>query len=303
MLGRGDLAGGLRLDLDGARAAIEKLGQDLGLGVEETAAGIVSVAAAAMAQAVVAITIERGEDPREAALMAFGGAGPLFGCLLARELGVTTVVVPNAAGNFSAWGLLCEDVVRSSARTFIRPLTDDSLAEVNAAFGPLFGDLDAGAGESGGGSFLEPALDLRFMGQEHTITLAPDATDGKVTESAEALAGRFGEEHERLYGHRHELPVEVVNLRATMRASLPQIALDAAPAAGKVGTPETVEAYSFDRGEVMPFELVPRASLQLGETLDGPAVVVEETTVTYVDHGFRVEVHPTGTLFIKQIGA
>jgi N-methylhydantoinase A len=258
-----------------------------------------------MAQAVVAITIERGEDPRGAALMAFGGAGPLFGCLLARELGVTTVVVPNAAGNFSAWGLLCEDVVRSSARTFIRPLTDDCLTEVNAAFGPLFTDLDvaAGAGDSAGGAFLEPALDLRFMGQEHTITLAPVAIDGKVTESAEALAGRFGDEHERLYGHRHELPVEVVNLRATMRASLPQIALDAAPAAGEVGAAETTRAYSFDRGEMMPFELVPRASLQLGETLDGPAVVIEETTVTYVDHGFRVEVHPTGTLFIKQIGA
>jgi N-methylhydantoinase A len=305
MLGRGDLAGGLRLDLDRARAAIEKLGGDLDLGLQETAAGIVSVAAAAMAQAVVAITIERGEDPRDAALMAFGGAGPLFGCLLARELGVTTVVVPNAAGNFSAWGLLCEDVVRSSARTFIRPLTDDSLAAVNAAFGPLFAGLDAaaGAGESPGGAILEPALDLRFMGQEHTITLSPTATDGRITESAEALAVRFGDEHERLYGHRHELPVEIVNLRATMRASLPQIALDAAPAAGAVGAVETIEAYSFDRGEVMPFELVPRASLQVGEALAGPAVVIEETTVTYVDHGFRVEVHPTGTLFIKQIGA
>jgi N-methylhydantoinase A len=306
MLGDGRLAGGLRLDLAAAREGITALGAELGLDPVQAGAGVITVAANAMAAAIEQITIEGGEDPRDSAIVAFGGAGPLFGCLLARELDIQTVVVPQAAGNFSAWGLLCEDVARSTARTFIRVLSDDVLTAVNDLLDALFGELAtsaAGAGHELGAPVLEPALDLRYVGQEHTITLAPAAAAGRVSASADALRLQFADEHERHFGHRLELPVEVVNVRATVRVVLPTIATDASVVAADAQAEQTVEAYSFSLGRPTPFRLVDRVALTPGESFDGPAVITEDTTITYVDHGFRVDVHPTGTLFLVDAGA
>jgi N-methylhydantoinase A len=305
MLGHGSLAGGLQLDLEAARAAVGAVGEALGLSRQEAGAGIVAVAAAAMAQAIIEITVERGEDPRDAAVLAFGGAGPLFGGLLARELEIPQVVVPNAAGNFSAWGLLCEDVARATARTFIRPLTDDSIAAANDVLATLFAELQAEGRTiaSAGAAALEPALDLRYMGQEHTITLRPQDDAGAVVAPAEDIVAAFAAEHERQYGHALELPVELVNVRATVRVPLPDMATDAAIAAEDTApVDETIDAYSFDRGAVVPFRLVSRAALKRGARLSGPAVVLEDTTITYVDHGFDVEVHATGALLLTDRG-
>src|SRR5262249_31911837 len=143
------------------------------------------------------ITTERGEDPRGAAIIAFGGAGPLFGGLLARELGVQRVVIPNAAGNFSAWGLLCEDVARSAARTLIRPLGTEALAEAEQVLAALFSELDANSSSSELGEQLrEPALDLRYAGQEHTLTVQLAMDDGHLVATPEQVAELFSEQHE-----------------------------------------------------------------------------------------------------------
>jgi N-methylhydantoinase A len=304
MLGLGKLAGGLELDIDGATAAVETVGRELGLGAEAVAAGIVSVASAAMAQAIIEITVERGEDPRDAAIIAFGGAGPLFGCLLARELGISTVVIPNAAGNFSAWGLLCQDVARSLARTKIQPLADETVASVEAVARELFDELEAGAADASwlGTASHEVALDLRYFGQEHTITV-PARTEGRrLVASASELREVFSADHERHYGHRLELPVEIVNVRATVRVLLPTMAPDAAVVSSSRSEHGAgIHAYSFDQKRKVDFELVDRASLTRGARLAGPAVIVEETTITYVDTGFTAEVHPTGALFLRDL--
>ena len=128
MLARDTLASGLKLDIDGAASALSRLGEQLGLDAEQAARGVLRVASATMAGAIRAVSIEVGEDPRSAALIAYGGAGPLFASLLARELGIRTIVIPNHAGNFSAWGLLEQDVVRSAALTIVSPLDNAGLA-------------------------------------------------------------------------------------------------------------------------------------------------------------------------------
>src|SRR5262249_57418764 len=105
-----------------ARRALEPLAAALAIEVDDVARGILTIAATGMANAIRSVTVEQGRDPRSAALVAFGGAGPLFAALLARELEVPLVVVPRDAGNFSAWGLLDQDIVRSAARTSINRL-------------------------------------------------------------------------------------------------------------------------------------------------------------------------------------
>jgi N-methylhydantoinase A len=303
MLADGKLAGGLELDIDAARAAVEALGRELGIGGEETAAGIVTIANAAMAGAISEITIERGEDPREATIVAFGGAGPLFGGLLARELDVGTIVVPNAAGNFSAWGLLCEDVARSRARTFIRPLTDAALEEAVTVFTGLFAELDADAGATPqlGERTHEPAFDLRYMGQEHTLTIHPVPGNGTV--GLAELTEQFSVQHERLFGHRLPLPVQTVSLRATVRTPLPNmVSARASAQTHGTGTVPSIDAYSFLHGERMPFAVRHRPQLGAGDRFSGPAIVLEETSVTYIDDACDVEVHDTGALMITNHG-
>jgi len=308
MLGDGRLAGGLRLDVAGAQAAVKELAGELGISVDAAAAGILRIASAAMAAAITELTTERGEDPRGAAVVAFGGAGPLFGCLLARELGASTVVVPTAAGNFSAWGLLCQDVTRSAARTFIRPLTDAGLTEARERFAELFEELRLSAKSSArlGQEVQEVAADLRYAGQEHSITVElPDDGHGHVTGLATAVADLFSDRHEQMFGHRLRLPVEIVSLRARVRTPLPPVgavhpyAADTAPRSGE----RSCDAYSFARGERIPFAICDRADLEPGSRLPGPSVITEHTTITYVDEGFRADVHPSGALVITDLGA
>jgi len=124
MLGEGVLASGIALDADSARAAMAPLAEQLGFEVDDVARGIMTIAAANMANAIREITVEQGQDPRRATLAPFGGAGPLFGTLLARELEIKQIVVPPYAGNFSAWGLLGADLTQSAARTRIMKLAN-----------------------------------------------------------------------------------------------------------------------------------------------------------------------------------
>ena len=307
MLGHGRLAGGLQLDINAAHNAVAAVGNTLGLNVRAAAAGIISVAAAAMAQAMIEITVERGEDPRDASIVAFGGAGPMFGGLLARELNCSRVVIPTVAGNFSAWGLLCEDVVRSTARTFIRPLSAQTISEANGLLAQLFDKLQDMSAPAAALSepHLEPALDLRYRGQEHTITLAPRTNGGaRLVATVDEIVSAFGDEHERQYDHRLNLPVEILNVRATARVPLPVMPVDAAISGeAQQILDETFDAYSFSRKDTLPFRLISRAALRRGERYHGPALIIEDTSVTYVDHGFVIDVHATGALLLTDMDA
>ncbi len=298
MLGAGVLASGIVLDRDKAEAALAPLGERLGFTTDEVARGVMTIAAANMANAIREITIERGRDPREAKLMPFGGAGPLFATLLARELDIREIIVPPYAGNFSAWGLLGADLTQTAARTRIMRLRDDTIAEANGILGELFARLGEGAADRGG-AVREIGLDMRYVGQEHSLTI-PVAGDGKIEASADEIREAFVADYDRTFSHTMDEEIEVVSLRATIRTPLPRrtaehgvIASKSAPAS----VTGTIEAWSFARGERLSFQIVERSAVS-EKGLDGPAIVLEETATTYLDADFHARLGTGGVLHI-----
>jgi N-methylhydantoinase A len=301
MLASGVLAGGIRLDKERAGRSLAPLGESLGLSVEEVARGIVTIITANMADAIREITIEQGQDPRQATLVPFGGAGPLFATLLARELEIHSIAIPRYAGNFSAWGLLGADVTRTAARTNIMRLTDASIALANDLLRGLFAGLaDRTAGADPMDGSREIALDIRYAGQEHTLTIAVASTpDGQIAVGAATILESFRREYARAFGHTIEEAVEIVSLRATARWPLPRrTASAAAPAAALSTEPATHHAYSFTRDRWVSFAVLQRAALAVGSRVVGPAIILEETATTYLDAGFVAQVHPSGCLML-----
>jgi N-methylhydantoinase A len=306
MLAFGELAGGVTLALDIARAAVGKLGEQLRLDADRTAQGIIRIINAAMADAIRSVTVEQGQDPRSATIIAFGGAGPLFGTLLARELDISTFVVPQYAGNFSAWGLLGQDVARSASRTSINRVDRMGTRAVNKVLKTLFdglGDrasLRTGNGEDAG--VREAYLDLRYVGQEYTLTIRPLVDqDGLVTETPEQVRSTFEEDYARTFGHTLPEPVEVVSARALIRKPLPR--RSSGHHTESVSLPSsddrTVDAYSFTRDARIPFQVRLRTSLRADEAVQGPLILLEETATTYVDADFELQLASSGVLLIS----
>jgi N-methylhydantoinase A len=178
----------------------------------------------------------------------------------------------------------------------IRPLDGAGLAEASQVCEELFGELHS-QGKLVGDPIAEPALDLRYTGQEHTLTVQPAAADGRIAASPEEVAAAFSDAHERQFGHRLEGPVQIVSVRATLRTELPPIAPGvAASDASQHGS--TASVYSFLRGKRLGFQLIDRASLRPGDRFTGPAIVIEPTTATYVDDEFSGQVHESGALLL-----
>ncbi|ETK31275.1 hydantoinase/oxoprolinase family protein [Microbispora sp. ATCC PTA-5024] len=289
MIPAGHISGGIELSADAAADALAPLAAPTGIAdADAVAEGVVRIAAAHMAQAVRGVTVERGVDARGAAIVAFGGAGPLFGCLIADELDVDTVVVPPNAGNFSAVGLVQADVVRSAARTLVRPLDADALPVIEGLAAALFDRLD------GAGAVREVDLDLRHRGQEHTLTVPVRLEEDDV----EAIGARFSAAYHRAFGHRLPDPLEVVTVRATTR-----VVLDAdrplvpAPPSGEAAGGVT-RLWSFRRRAWAEAPVLAREGFT--GPAEGPLLVIEPTATTYVDAGFAVEAHGSGCLMITR---
>ncbi len=300
MLAFGDLADDVRLDRDRALAALEPLGAALGMEVDAVARGVLSIANARMADAIREVLGEQGQDPRDAALIAFGGAGPLFATLLASELEIAKIVVPAHAGNFSAWGLLQQDILQSAARTSVANLDAAGIEATNRVLGELFDQL-AQRPSPTSSSKQEAALDMRYAGQDYTLTVAVPLVDGRLPADTEALAAAFAAEFERTFGHSMDLSVEIVAVRASLRS--PLAAEVSSQGVGGESTPapsRSLSAYSFVLGEWATFEVLQRASLATGEVLHGPAIVVEGTTTVYVDAGYWVALDESGALVIER---
>ena len=220
MLGRGRLAGGLRLDSRRAEAALVALGSTLKMNVQGVAEGIMRVASAHMADAIREITVERGLDPRDGALMAFGGAGGLFATLLACESEVPKIVIPPFTGNFSAWGLLGADLTQTTARTMLAPLSDESAGEAGNILVQLLKELRERPGGGENGASAEAALDLRYQGQEYSLTVPVPVAEEAISADAGGIASAFEREYEKIFGHRMQERIEIVAVRGTLRASM-----------------------------------------------------------------------------------
>ena len=216
------LAGGDRpLDLEAARAVFQtKVADPLGLSLEDAAFGARRIAVANMMRAIRAVTVERGRDPRSAALFAFGGNGPLFGWDMATALGMNRVIAPPAPGLFSAFGLIYAEVEHHYGRTLRRVLANADASEIEVAWAAL--ETEAieqlvAEGFNGPTQSVQRTASLRYKGQTHELEV--DWTGPISADKLDALAEAFGEEHARVYGHRAGAaePVELITLRVSGR--------------------------------------------------------------------------------------
>ncbi|GAA2905575.1 hydantoinase/oxoprolinase family protein [Nonomuraea rubra] len=303
VLGRVDpawFAGGLMtLDVEAAGVAVAELAGELRLDPLALAEGICDVANAKMAQAIRTLTVEHGVEPREFALLAFGGAGAMHAAFIARELGISEVVVPRFPGAFSAWGMLEAEVRRDLTHPYFRPQDTLDGPDMSGNLVTLEREaLDALAGQGVPEERrrVEHAVDMRYEGQDYTLTVPlRDAAEPAEPEFLAEIAARYAEAHTARYGHATpEAPVEFVTLRSTGFGTFPRTAAPAVAASGQ--EPPDVRDVIFD-GAVHRTPVLRRAGLD-GE-LAGPAIVVEETATTVIPPGCLATVDDNGFLILK----
>ncbi len=295
-----ELASGLRPDSARAEDALATLAGPLELDVAAVARGVMVIASAAMAGTMREITVQQGRDPRAVTLMAFGGAGPLFATLLARELEIPRIVIPPYPGNFSAWGMLGADLVRTATRTRVMALTDAVLEEARGIFEDLFSTIEARTRPSDRERVREIAFDMRYKGQEHTVTVSAPSNGGQLSVTADGLVDRFTETYTKTFAYTLEFEPEIVTLRATEREPLPRRKAEVLRSTATNGSAEAprMRAYSFSEERWLDFAHIERAGLERGAVLEGPVIVGEETATTYIDAGFSATVDETGALFV-----
>ncbi|HEX5193315.1 MAG TPA: hydantoinase/oxoprolinase family protein, partial [Solirubrobacteraceae bacterium] len=297
------ISGGVHLHRELAEQALERLAEQLEFESATVAArGVIQIVAAQMGDAIRGVTVERGRDPREAALVAFGGAGPLFGTLLAGELGSTCVVVPAYAGNFSAWGLLRAELAQTASRTYLTRLNERGIDAARELARTLFAQLDQeGYGRNGAGATRRVQLDMRFVGQEHTLTVDASGDPHVLLADDVVVAERFLDEYERTFGSTIDEALEIVCVRAVLTVDEHAHGVAAPVFPSTPGAADdTVMAWSFAADRMLEFARTERSALAVGQRLHGPAIITEATTTTYLDAGHALEVHPTGSLIVTR---
>jgi N-methylhydantoinase A len=285
------LAGGMPVDRGAALKAFEPLCRSLGLGVEQVAQGVLRLANEHMAGALREISLARGHDPRRFTLMPFGGAGGLHVCELAESLGMTRALVPMHGGVLSALGMLVAPRARELSRTLGLALNEIMDADVQA---PLDELVEAGrralAAEGVEDADIRLSVDLRYAGQSATLNLPWSGVSRVKTAFHQAHAARFG--------HELELPVELVNVRCSLSAPVPDLSL----------LPPSANAPASARGQVSvqgieaPVPVYVREELAVGQGMTGPALIAEAVSTTWIAPGWSCEVDKVGNLVLDREG-
>jgi N-methylhydantoinase A len=296
-----------RLQLDSAaaeRTIRTQIAEPLGIDLAAAAEGIVAIATTQMAYAVRTVSTERGLDPRDFVLIAYGGAGPMQAADVARELAVRDVVIPVAPGHFSAYGMLTADLRREYARTFVAPLKAATLASAIAhRYDELAAEATAWLESTGiapAGVTYERAADIRYQGQEHAVTIAiPVALDAPDAE--QTIKAAFDAQYLQRYGHSApEEPAEFVAARVSVVGTLnkprPPMLLsgDTDPSEALIER----RPVRFSAGPPVETAIYDRAQLNAGMTFAGPAMIEESGSLTCVPPGVHVLVNPYGHLLL-----
>ncbi len=290
------LGGERQLEVKPISDAIASFAAQMNLSMTDAAEGIIRVANATMERAMRVISLERGHDPRDFTLVCFGGAGAMHAADLARNLGITRIMVPRAAGLLSALGMLLADVVRDYSRTLLVRAADLDDERLDRAFGELETRANTEYEKEGiaaGQLLLERSLDVRYVGQGHELSV-PMSADFETS---------FHDIHHRRFGYADpKRPTEVVNVRVravarTDQPPMPEHELQAADAsAATLG--ECAIVFDGDERESL---LVDRSKLQPGNAFSGPALVVEYSTTTVVPPDFHCRVDAGENLILERL--
>ncbi len=300
------------LDLDRSRAVFEeKIAGPMGLSVEEAAQGAIDIAISEIRRAAGVISIEKGYDPRDFTLVAFGGAGPLYALTLAQEMNIPRVVIPGGPGVLSALGLLTVDVRHDYVRSEITPLEEADPARLRDLFSEMTrqgSDDLASAGFSAEDITFEAALDLRYLGQAYELEIQLGSfsrTDShdvftRMWPGPEAVVTQFHGAHHRTYGHSApEEPVQLVNLRLSARGEVEKPGLgrmEDAPDPVQVRPRSRRPVYFAKREGYADTPIFYRDDLVPGSEITGPAIIQEAVSTTLVPPGFSVTADTNGNL-------
>ncbi|HEY7754955.1 MAG TPA: hydantoinase/oxoprolinase family protein, partial [Actinomycetota bacterium] len=297
------LGGEMALDVEAARTAVQTIADAMGLGsVEEAAEGILAIVNENMAGALRLVSVQRGHDPREFALVAYGGAGPLHANAVAEIMGSFPVLVPPAPGLLCAIGDLVADFRDEFAQTYIRVLGDADPGEVGSileALGERARTWLDGEGIPEDARSITYTADMRYHRQGYEIPVAIDPDE--VQAGLDALEERFNGLHEQLYGFRMPgTASEIVNLRAIGSGAVPKPELPV----GELGDADASGAVAEEheivfRGERLPTKIYDRAKLAPGNRFDGPAIVTEFDSTTVVLPGYAAEVDVNFNILIN----
>jgi N-methylhydantoinase A len=298
------LGGEMELDVDAARAAVAQVQEAMGLpSIEAAAEGILAIVNENMAGALRLVSVQRGHDPREFALVAYGGAGPLHANAVAEIMGSFPVLVPPAPGVLCAIGDLVADFRDEFAQTYIRVLSDADAGDVASildALGERATVWLEGEGIAPEARGITYTADMRYHRQGYEIPVAIDPAEVRAGGLAD-LEERFNGLHEQLYGFRMPgTACEIVNLRAVGFGAVPKPELPA----GELGPPDASGAVADEHeivfeGDRLPTKLYDRARLAPGMRFEGPAIVTEFDSTTVVLPGYSAQVDASFNILIN----
>jgi N-methylhydantoinase A len=287
------LGGEMQLDEEAAKAAVERMGRKLGLDIYRAAQGIIDIVNENMHGALRLVSVQRGYDPRNFALVAFGGAGPLHANAVANLIGSFPVIIPPAPGILCATGDVCCDFREEFARTVLRTLEQISVAEITKIFHEL-GEEAAGWLEQEGIPRSQQQIfynaDMRYFRQGYELPIVV-TLDELQTHGTDIIANTFHTLHEQLYRFRLDAVCEIVNLRAvalgkSASLTLPEGDFDGVSSKHALSDEHTIY---FD-GKFLSTPIYDRSKLRPGNRMPGPAIVTEMDSTTVILPNFTGEV-------------
>ena len=290
------LGGEIELNIHLARQEMGKVAGPLGVDVDQAALGVIRVVNANMVNALKLVSVRRGYDPRDFALIAFGGGGGMHAAALAAELHIGKVLIPPAPGHFSAWGMLMSDAVQD----FVRTRLFRSEPENESAIGEMIAEMERGAiqyfsdaGYESEKLSLSRFLDMRYHGQEHTVRVPVDSIDSLE------MNERFHALHERAYTFRLNSAVEIVNFHLTAFVATPKPKFKrAAPVKGPVRIKSTRDVHYDDWG-LLTSAVYERDTLGPGAVVQGPAIIEEPAATTVIYPGMTAVIDEVGNIVIQ----
>jgi N-methylhydantoinase A len=281
------LGGGMQVDTAAARQAFESLASAMACSIDEAAQGVIRIANDHMAKALRVISVQRGLDPMDYTLTCFGGAGGLHVCELAEALGMKQALVPIHAGVLSALGMLVAPASRQLSHSYLNRLADCSPEDIESKLNQLVRSGEAELAREGvTGVDRKCSLDLRYEGQSSTLQLPWS----DITNTVEA----FHAAHEQRFGHRMDIPVEVVTLRVGLEASHEPPALPERHDQSE-GSPYTYEEVSGIETAVPVYR---REEIAVGQRLNGPTLITEKVSTTFIAPGWQCQADGFGNLLL-----
>jgi N-methylhydantoinase A len=303
VLGRLDpdnfLGGTMKLDAEGARRGIEeKVARPLKLDTVVAAQAIVEIAIAKMSLAVREVSVAKGYDPRDFALVASGGAGPLHVCAIARERFVPTVIVPLFPSHFSALGMLLADERHDFIRTVYSDLASANFAKLVAVHDEMVADARSSL-RHGKDARYEIRLDIRYVGQEFTLSVPVELAQLKHGDR-KAIRAAFDQLYEQRYAHHSpEEPVEMVNIRLSAIGKRPTLTFPSLASGGTATSSGERQAYFSSASKPLSAKVYRREHLGAGARIAGPALIQEHGTTTVLFESDACQVAASGELIVE----